>query len=373
MKQITITVLLIAIVISSSVTLSAESSSPPLPSGQRLREIVAEKFPDGRVLIGGTTGSWAFGRTTGQIMDREFSYVTPENDFKQAIIHPDPHTWNWDRADAWIEHITANGQVLRMHGPVSPQCSRWAKDDERTPEELRQVMEEFVTALYRRYNGKPGFISVDVVNETVVNGKWHTNKKGTPWELPWFLMGQDTDQNKTPLYIKRSFEIANRYAKDLKLIFNHHEDMNAAGSWQLIKDTIAYLRNAGLRVDGIGWQAHVNNGWATTENLAKLRDLIKWAHQNKLEFHVTEASVWIKKEVTPETLPLQAQTYSAIVKVLLEERAHGVVGWNTWHIDDPHGWHSEWKGSLFDGEYAPKPAYYAIQKALETAAENRND
>ena len=367
MNKTVCAIFLTVILFHSSVIFSVEPSPLPIPSGRALRDIVAENFPDGRVLIGGTTGSWAFGTPTGRIMDREFSYVTPENDFKQLVIHPDPHTWNWQRADAWVEHIKANGQVLRMHGPVSPQCSRWANHDERTPEELQQVMEEFVIALYRRYNGKPGFISVDVVNETVVNGKWHTNKKGTRWEVPWFIIGQDTDRHQTPLYIKRSFELAKRYAKDLKLIFNHHEDMNATGSWQLIKDTIAYLRNAGLRVDGIGWQAHVSNGWATTENLAKLRDLIIWAHQNNLEFHVTEASVWLKEGVTPDILALQAQTYSAIVKVLIEERAHGVVGWNTWHIDDPHGWHREWKGSLFDGNYAPKPAYYAVQRVLETA------
>ena len=108
-------------------------ASPPLPSGRRLRNIVAAKFPGRRVLIGGTTGSWAFGTRTGQVMDREFSYVTPENDFKQAIVHPAPDTWHWDRADAWLDHIVKHGQVLRIHGPVSPQCSRWAKDDRPRP------------------------------------------------------------------------------------------------------------------------------------------------------------------------------------------------------------------------------------------------
>jgi len=98
-----------------------------------------------------------------------------------------------------------------------------------------------------------------------------------------------------------------------------------------------------------------------------LRALIDWAHANGLEFHVTEASVWIKDGVTPESLALQAQTYSAIVAVLLEKSASGNVAWNTWHIDDPHSWNRQWHGGLFNKNYAPKPAYHAIQKALEQA------
>jgi GH35 family endo-1,4-beta-xylanase len=367
MKKITAIALVTVVLGISSIPVSAEDGRLPMPSGRRLREIVADKFPDGRVIIGGTTGSWSFGRPTGAVMDREFGYVTPENDFKQSVVHPDPDTWHWARADAWVQHIVDNGQVLRIHGPVSPQCSRWAKNDQRTPEELEQLMREYTTALYQRYNGKSGFISLDVVNETVVNGKWHTNKPGGRWEVPWYVIGQDTDKNRTPLYIKMAFEIARQYAPDFKLIFNHHEDMNAEGSWQLIKETVSYLRAAGLRVDGIGWQAHVNNGWATPANIEKLRALIDWAHANSLEFHITEASVWIKDGVTAETLSLQAETYGRIVAALLEKSDTGKVGWNTWHIDDPHSWNRRWYGGLFDGAYAAKPAYYAVQTALEQA------
>lgn len=367
MKRIVFIAFVTAATAVAPLVLSAQERMPPMPMGRRLRAIVAEKFPDGRVIIGGTTGSWAFGTPTGRIMDREFSYVTPENDFKQSIVHPDPDTWRRERADAWVQHVAEHGQVLRIHGPVSPQCSPWAKDDRRTPEELELLMRQFTTALYQRYNGKPGFVSLDVVNETVINGQWHTNKRGTRWEVPWYAIGQDTDKHRTPLYIKMAFEIARKHAPDFKLIYNHHEEMNSEASWRLIKETIAYLRRHGLRVDGTGWQAHVDNGWATPANLDKLGALIDWAHANDLEFHVTEASVWIKDGVTPQALALQAETYSAIVRVLLEKSAGGKVGWNTWHIDDPHSWHRQWHGGLFDGTYAAKPAYNAIQEALEQA------
>lgn len=138
-----------------------------------------------------------------------------------------------------------------MHGPISPQCSSWAKNDSRTADELERNMREFATALCQRYNGQPGFKYMDVVNETVTNGQWHKNKPGNVWEYPWYKIGRDTDFRRTPLYIKYAFEIADEYAPDVKLTYNQHEREISADSWNLIKDTIRYLRNQGLRVDGI--------------------------------------------------------------------------------------------------------------------------
>lgn len=369
MKQLTTIFTLFSLIYSgfcscAGTALSADDPIP-FPTGDRLRDIVQRNYPEGNVLIGATTGAALLGSDTGAVLDREFSYVTPENDFKQWSFHPDPETWTWERPDAWVKHIAENGQVLRTHCPVSPQCSSWAQDDARTAQELETNLREFLTAVCKRYNGVPGFDYMDVVNETTQNNQWKKNAPGRGWEVPWYIIGQDTDRNKTPLYIKMAFEIATKHAPDIKLIYNHHEDMNKEGSWQLIKDTVGYLRAQGLRVDGIGWQAHVDNGWATPGNVEKLEALIDWAHANHLEFHVTEASVWQKHGVTPQTLEDQAYTYAKIVEVLISKRSTGVVGWNTWHIGDNTGWHREWFGAIFDKELKPKPAYYAIQKVLE--------
>lgn len=54
----------------------AKNNEIPEPSGHRLREIVSDK----NIIIGGTTGSWSFGTNTSLILDREFDYVSPENE-----------------------------------------------------------------------------------------------------------------------------------------------------------------------------------------------------------------------------------------------------------------------------------------------------
>ncbi len=346
----------------------ASATEPPVPEGRRLREIVAAKFPDGNVQVGGTTGWRKRGRGAGVIVDREFSYVTPENDFKQSVIHPQPGIWNWEWADAWITHCAEQGQVLRLHSPISPQCSRWAKDDSRTSVELMQNFVDYLTKLCQRYDAHEQVQWIDVVNETVLgDGEWHGPKVGTGgWELPWTKIGfDDTHPLRPPLYIKMAFEIANQHAPNTKLIINQHGGMEDA-MWKKIKALVAYLRGRNLRVDGIGWQAHIETGWEKRSgNLERLHALIDWAHANRLSFHVTEMNAWLKGR--DKDFVAQADTFAAILGALLEHRSSGVVTWNVWNISDADAWQQEkrFEGCLFDRDYRAKPAYYALQRLLE--------
>jgi hypothetical protein len=106
----------------------------PVPQGRRLREIVADLYPNGNLFIGGTTSGELLNTGAGQILQREFSYITPANDFKQTKIHPEPNKWDWTTADRWVSVAQENKQVIRMHSPISPQCSDWAREDNRTDE-----------------------------------------------------------------------------------------------------------------------------------------------------------------------------------------------------------------------------------------------
>lgn len=338
------------------------------PNGRRLKDIVEEKYQDGNLLIGGTTGAWALGKPTGKILDLEFNYVTPENDFKQRIIHPDnTNTWNWEAADKWIEHIAETGQIMRIHAPIGPQASEWVKAEERTAQELEKNLRDFMREMCKRYNGKKGVKYLDVVNETVTTeGNWFESKPTGGWENPWTGIGYDGDKNKTPLYLKYAFEEATKHALDMKLIYNQHADYIFGLDWNLIKETVLYLRKLGLRVDGLGCQAHFPIGWELISGQVKaLEDLIDWSHQNNFEFHITEFSAWMKDGMSEQELQKQAATYKAIMEIMVDKSKNGVVGWNTWHIEDGSGWHQQWSASIFDTSYMAKPAYFAIQEVLE--------
>ena len=302
------------------------------------------------------------------MLDRDFGYVTPENDFKHSVIHPRPGVWDWEAGDAWIKHCAEQDQVIRLHGPISPQASKWAKADERTPEELTKSLRDFMTALCKRYDGVAHVKWMDVVNETVAHsGEWFMPKEGTgEWENPWPLIGFDeTHPLRPPLYIKMAFEIANEHAPNTQLIINQHAGMQDP-VWEKIKALVLYLREQNLRVDGIGWQAHLDVGWEKKPgNMERLHALIAWAHDHDLSFHITEKNAWMKRKT--DTLEDQANTFAAIFRALLEHRENGDVTWNVWNISDATAWQHQkgWEGCLFDRNFEAKPAYYALQNLLE--------
>ena len=71
------------------------------------------------------------------------------------------------RIDDYLKFADKYGIKLRIHGPVSPQASRWAKADNRTPIELEKNMTEYFTALCKKMNEEPSVKWIDVVNETI--------------------------------------------------------------------------------------------------------------------------------------------------------------------------------------------------------------
>lgn len=128
--------------------------------------------------IGGSISAPLLGSPAETILNREFQSITPANAFKQTSIHPEPGVWNWRKADAWVDRCEQRGEIMRLHACVSPQCSAWAEEDHRTPEELRQVMEEYVEGVCKRYGNRKHVSWIDVVNETVTRqGEWFGPKK----------------------------------------------------------------------------------------------------------------------------------------------------------------------------------------------------
>ena len=335
-------------------------------SKQNIKKILSKKF-DERFYFGATISSKQLGTDAEKLLINNFNMTVPENAVKQARVHPDPYTWNWDDMDNILLMSEKNNLVVRLHGPVSPQSSHWAKNDNRTPGELEKNMNEYLTEQCKRYNEHPNVLWMDVVNETVErNGEWFGPKKGVDqWENPWTIIGFENDPNKTPKYIVKAFEIANEYAPNISLVYNQHGGMEKK-MWEKVKETIIYLKGRGLRVDGLGWQAHLSNkNNINQEDIQFLSDLIDWCHDNELDFHVTEIDYKIFGEVNTYNQKIQADAYSSILKILLSKINNGVVTYNTWGIIDRIGEHTDKSRFIFDLVGNPKPAYFSLLKTLD--------
>jgi len=320
------------------------------PSEPTIREIVDQYYPNGNLYIGCAPRGKAIppSEETLAIAD-EFSYITPDNHFKQTHVHPQPDVWSWEQADQWITSARENKQLIRMHGPISPQASIWAKTDTRTAAELDQNMREYMTELCRRYNQSADVIKwMDVINEIYAIGDMKDNATGevkyrvgewfgpftgtTQFQNPWTTIGFDeTTPLRVPLYIRTAFEIATQEAPEMKLVINQNGQFEPE-VWENMKKLVIYLRERGLRVDGVGWQAHVRPNWEKKSgNLERLYEFIDWCHANALEFHITELNIWSPSEVA-EQYEDQANTFTEIIRAMVKKQHTGVVTINFWYM-----------------------------------------
>lgn len=342
-----------------------------------LKDIVKKHY-DKKFYLGTANHAKLFGQLSMDIMDREFSYVTPSNDFKQSYIHPTFDRWRWENSDEWINYAKKNDLVVRIHGPISPQTSPWARADNRTKEEMSKMLDEYMIALCNKYGNESRVLWLDVVNETIVPkpikdplgnqepGDWFGPREGTDkWENPWTILGFDESSKlRVPIYIDRAFELSNTYAPNVKQIINQHGNFEEV-VWEKMKDLVHYLQNdKGRKIDGLGWQAHIDMGWEKIPgNLERLDAIIKWCHKNDLEFHVTEMNVW-NKELGTNKEKEQAETYVAVLEVLLKNSQFGVTGLNFWNVRDEDTPNQEWKGCLWNNEGQARLAYDEIKKTL---------
>ena len=334
-------------------------------SDNYVKDILKEKNYDvNKFFVGAALNTNQLNTYVENIFLNEFNYSTVENSAKQSIVHPEPGMWKWDRLDSYIDFIERNSITSRIHGPVGPQSSKWAKNDSRTEQELMDNMTEYMTELSKKLNLINSVKWMDVVNETITTtGKWFGEKVGDDkWENPWKQIGMNEDG--VPIYICKAFEIADEYAKNVKLIFNQHGGMEVE-MWDKVKETILYLREKGYRVDGLGWQAHLKDDKKLSLNknsLEYLSILIDCAHQNDLEFHITEIDYVINEDPpTDKSLLRQSHGYANILKLLISKRDNGLITYSSWGVVDKTNEHK----FLFTEDFKPKPAILKIRETLD--------
>ena len=339
-------------------------------NNHNIKNIIEEfNYSKDSFFIGASLNHFQLNTEIEKIFLKEFNYLTPANSFKQTVIHPKPDVWRWNRYNDFINFANENNLFVRVHGPISPQASKWVKDDLRTKEELSNILEEYLTELCKKVNKEKSVKWMDVVNETVLrNGNWFAEKLGNnQWENPWTQIGINDDG--FPKYIVKSFEIANKNAPNVKLVYNHNGGMEKV-MWEKIMETITYIKSKGLRIDAIGWQAHLRTNSLSNEDLEYLDYLIEWAHKNNLEFHITELNLWVKEENPnlDSVQNIQSELYEKIINKMISKKNNGVVALNFWGMKDRKGAHKLNRNilSIYDQSLIPNPALNTIKRTLKS-------
>lgn len=317
-----------------------------------LRQLADERG----IIIGTAVQSGLLRGEYAEVLSREFNSITTEWETKMCVTHPTPTTYNFTGTDRMVEFAEEHDMSVRGHTLLWHECfPDWLAQGTYTREEAIDIMREYITTVVGRYQGR---IAIwDVVNEALTDSG---ARRTTPWQQ---MIGDD--------YIEMAFRFAHEADPDALLFYNdfNAEAMNAKsdGVYALVSD----LLEKEVPIHGVGLQMHLQVGEVgdgrrisyegLTTNINRLGDL-------GLQVHITELDLRHPGKADASILRRQARSYADVIGMCLATEACTAV--IIWGFTDRHTWVKDWTSNpdaaplIFDEDYQPKPAYYAVQEAL---------
>jgi endo-1,4-beta-xylanase len=318
------------------------------------------------------------------IVTRQFNSISPEDILKWEAVHPAPERYVFEPVDKYValgkEHgLAVIGHVLVWHQQTPAWVFAGQAGGRADRDTLLSRMRTHIQMVVGRYRDR--IHGWDVVNEAL-------DDDGTLRKTPWLeAIGPD--------YVAKAFEYTHAADPAAELYYNDFNLWKPAkreAAIRLVKD----LRAGGLRVDGIGEQAH----WGIDEPpLAEIdRTIAETAAGSGVKVLLTELDIdvlprdpdmWgadLSKKATirattniyPDGLPdaqqqALARRYADIFTLVLKHR--GVVSRVTfWGVTDAQSWLHNFPipgrvnyPLLWDRQGQPKRAFDAVVEVLRGA------
>ncbi len=290
----------------------------------------------------------------GDVLAREFNIVTPEVSLKFDTTEPERNQYNFDGGDTVVAFAKAHNMQVRGHTLVWFRAlPSWLTAGRFSRSELMEILREHIFTEVAHYQGQ---INIwDVVNEAV-------NDNGTLRDSIW-LRGIGPD------YIDWAFRWAHEANPQARLFYNDFGGEGSGRKSDAIYNLVKGLLQRGVPIDGVGLQMHVSiDSYPNPQDvLANMRRLTALG----LEVQITEMDVKIQGDQRPvqTRLAIQAQIYRDMLSVCLE--VVGCTAFVMWGFTDLHSWIPGATGHpdaplIFDQDYRPKPAYFALMDDLDS-------
>jgi Beta-1,4-xylanase len=313
------------------------------------------------------------------IIKSQFNSITPENQLKWQLIHPQPDKYDWEGGDRYVAFgekygMTVIGHTLVWHRQTPPWVFDDGKGNRVDRETLLARLHDHIQTVVGRYKGR--IKGWDVVNEAL-------NADGTMRQSNWMkIIGED--------YVAKAFQFAHEADPQAELYYNDYSLENEPkrnGAIQLIQK----LKSQGVPVAAVGLQGHNNMKFpsleqqdATIEAFAKLGIKVNITELDiDVLPHVDEdkgPTTKLTDQLNPFTSGLpqslqddQAKRFADLFSVYLKHR--DVIDRITfWGVTDGDTWLNNWpvRGRtnyplLFDREGKAKPAFDAVLNVARTA------
>ena len=365
-----------------NIVISQVGELQPVPIWDLTIPSLAKTY-EGNFLFGNIIEPSQLNTKTTDMFKSYYNVITAENSMKPSVISNAKGVYNFSGGDAIIEwakqnNIKVHGHTLVWHSQSPDWLYKNADGTPLTREEARQNMKDYIEKVAGHFAGK--VISWDVVNEALDGGSlpitdWRTAaRKGSPWYLA-YANGADTTKGESGTdYIYDAFVYARLADPNAILEYN---DYNETDAWkreamaQMAEDLNAKWLNDSRNTDksrklieAIGMQSHHYTKHPTPD---QVEASIKRFLQAGVKISVSELDAGYGQYNGPENKTLskeqqveQAIFYARIFEIFKAYSAH-IQRVTIWGMADTLSWRSNYSPVLFDGMYAPKEAYYAVQ------------
>ena len=218
----------------------------------------------------------------------QFNAVSPESVLKPEYIHPTPDRWNFEPGDAYCKFaadhgLKALGHTLMWHNQTPDFF--WLNPDGsvRSDEEMRQTLVEYIEKTVTHFKGK--VYAWDVVNEIVSEDHNRSDegngfyRKDKGWEK--YYRGNKDD------LVALAFSTAQRCDPDAELYYNDYNmwrQTKVDGAVHIVK----MLQERGIRIDGVGIQAHWGLNYPDMKDVEKTIDRL---HALGVKVMITELDI----------------------------------------------------------------------------------
>ncbi|KAK3899434.1 glycoside hydrolase [Staphylotrichum tortipilum] len=290
----------------------------------------------------------------------EFGQTTPTNGMKWLFTEPQPGLFNFTEGDYVADLAGTTRKLLRCHALVwHNQLAPWvdAANTTWTKATLSAAITRHIRAVAGYYRGR--CYAWDVVNEAL-------DEDGTYRKSLFYnVLGEE--------YIKLAFRVAAEVDPGAALYYNDYgierpASVKTAGAKRLVK----MLKDAGIRVDGIGMQAHLHADVHPSE-----ADLVATGEAYSelvREVAYTELDVRIEMPVNETNLAWQTDAYQAVVGACIKVKK--CVGITLWDFYDPFSWvpdvfAGQGAASLWFADFTKHPAYDGMVQTFKKLAGER--
>lgn len=332
----------------------------PAPTADYASSSLAKTYADS-FLIGTVYNPSSLDGRDKELLLKDFNVITPENLMKPQYMQPEEGRFFFTEADAMMQFAKDNGLKVIGHTLAwHQQTGDWLGRNVTRDQAIEQLRSH-ITTLVSQYKGK--VLAYDVVNEAVndsvslpSNGDWTRCLRGTQWL-----------QSIGPDYLAMAFKFAHEADPDAKLYYNDY-NLNIKQKAEIVHAMVKDLKAQGVPIHGIGMQGHYNSRM-TVESVDASLQLFS---QLGVEVSITELDVTVSgvdeaAGLTDDQEKDQAIVYAKLFKIFKKYK-DTIVRVTFWGTLDNLSWRSKLFPLLFNKDYTPKEAYFAVlepEKYLE--------